>query len=242
MTADELSRRIAANLAEVKQQIADSAQGRAIRLVCVTKYASDLQVDGLLSAGATELGESHLPQATERFARLRAAGHVFTAHLLGAQQSRKVKAIPDSCDLFQALDRPKTAELLNSELASRHTRLPLLLEVNVDSEPQKQGYLPETLEQSVSELLTNSPQLELQGLMAIPQARQMGQSASQWERQTRASFGQMRRMFDRIYERFPEMTAWSTLSMGMSQDFNWAIAEGSTMVRVGSALFRGLEG
>jgi pyridoxal phosphate enzyme (YggS family) len=234
--------RVADNLARVRERIGQAAAGKSIRLVCVTKYARHEWVEALLAAGAQELGESLLPQGAGRFSRLQAAGWDFKRHLIGAQQSRKVKLVPDACDLFQALDRAKTAELLQAELVSRDAVLPVLLEVNIDAEPQKHGYAPEGLEHAVSELSANCPQLELHGLMAIPRARGPQETPGQWEGRLRSSFRQMRTIFDRMAMRFPELTKWSTLSMGMSQDYAWAIAEGATMVRVGSALFSGLEG
>jgi uncharacterized pyridoxal phosphate-containing UPF0001 family protein len=88
--------------------------------------------------------------------------------LIGAQQSRKVKQIPGACDVFQALDRLKTAEMLNAELVSRNQQLPVLLEVNVDAEPQKHGFDLAALESAVSGISQNCPQLLLQGLMAYP--------------------------------------------------------------------------
>jgi pyridoxal phosphate enzyme (YggS family) len=240
--ASSESGRLHSNLQRIREAVDKAAQGRVIRLVCVTKYASERLFDLLLETGVEEIGESHFPQAAQRYERIRTAGRSCICHLIGAQQSRKVKQIPGACDVFQALDRLKTAEMLNAELVSRNQQLPVLLEVNVDAEPQKHGFDLAALESAVSGISQNCPQLLLQGLMALPRARAANDSTDDWEMRTRMSFGQMRTMFDKIEARFPELTEWSTLSMGMSQDYAWAIAEGSTMVRIGSALFAGLEG
>jgi pyridoxal phosphate enzyme (YggS family) len=237
-----LDRRLGDNLAQIRQDIAVAAAGRAVELVCVTKYARDDWFEGLLRLKVDAIGESHLPQATLRCQQLRQRGQGTRCHLLGAQQSRKVKAIPDSCDVFQAVDRLKIAALLNAELVSRDAILPVLLEVNADAEPQKHGFLPAEVEATVSGLSTSCPRLRIGGLMAIPQARQPGESGAAWEVRTRTTFGQMRRLFDRIRTHCSDVPDWNTLSMGMSQDYAWAIAEGSTLVRIGSALFVGLEG
>ncbi len=142
------SQRIAENLVRVRACIADAAQGREITLVCVTKYASDAYVRALLEAGATDLGENLLPHSAERFSMLQAEGYRFTRHLIGAQQSRKIKVIPGSFDLFQAVDRAKTLQQLNEEQSARYPgrRLDILLQVNIGFEPQKHGFEPHEIE------------------------------------------------------------------------------------------------
>jgi pyridoxal phosphate enzyme (YggS family) len=234
--------RIADNYQTVQERISLAAAGRSVRLVCVTKYAEPAWVEALLAAGAAELGENLLPRAAERFAAWQAAGHSFARHLLGPQQSRKAALVPGSCDLFQALDREKFARLLQQELAGQSRTLDVLLEVNADAEAQKHGWLPGELPEALPALAAACPALQLRGLMAIPRQRQPDESAGAAERRLRATYSALRQLFDRIGPLLPRTGQWDTLSMGMSQDFTWAIAEGSTMVRVGSALFAGLEG
>jgi uncharacterized pyridoxal phosphate-containing UPF0001 family protein len=121
-----LERRLNDNLQAIQQQIAIAAAGRAVDLVCVTKYAPDDWFEALLNLRVAAVGESHLPQATRRCQQVRTAAQGTVCHLLGAQQSRKVPLIPESCDVFQALDRLKIAQLLNAHLASRSSHaLPL---------------------------------------------------------------------------------------------------------------------
>lgn len=238
--------RISSNLAAVRQRIDAAAGGRAVRLVCVTKYAEPEWVRALLDVGATELGESRLPEGLERFDQLRAEGRRFTAHLIGPLQSRKAP-LAARCDLFQALERGDIAERLSvavgpseakaSEVVADPPRLDVLVQVNIGGERQKHGVAPEQLDVFVANLAGTAPVLRLCGLMCIPPGPDAYTSAQLWESGTRASFRQMRGIFDRIAASFADM---DTLSMGMSQDFAWAIEEGSTMVRVGSALFDGL--
>jgi pyridoxal phosphate enzyme (YggS family) len=230
------------NLADVQGRIADAANGRELRLVCVTKYAQDGWVRELLSAGATDLGENLLPLARDRFAGWRLDYPAFTRHLLGAQQSRKAKLIPGACDMFQAVDRPEFAKLLQAVLQPEDLHLDVLIEINIDAEPQKHGFPASGLDAAMEKLNAEAPQLVLRGLMCIPKFRQADETATEFEVRTRDAYSTMAQLFARIRTSLRDPARWDTLSMGMSQDFTWAIEEGATMVRVGSALFAGLEG
>lgn len=213
-----------------------------MRLVCVTKYAPIEHVALLLQAGATELGENQLPAAAERFRGLRAGGQQFTRHLIGPQQSRKLRDIPDEFDLFQALDRFKAAAVLQQELERRTATLEVLLQVNISQENQKSGFLPAELETAVEQIREECPLLRIRGLMAIPAGPDAFSSPLEFSRETSRSFGQMRTLFDRISTLFSAAMPFDILSQGMSQDYKLALAEGANMIRIGSALFAGLEG
>lgn len=233
---------VSANLLRVRENIATAARERDVRLICVSKYAQDEWVDALLDAGATELAENLLPRAAERFDALLAAGRRFTRHLIGAQQSRKLKLIPGHFDWLQALDRWKTAELLEEELAAADLMLDVLVEVNISLEPQKHGVTPDEAPAVCERIAAECPHMRLRGLMAVPPWPDAYASQGEFERGTRGYFRQMREMFDTMPARLSAPLEWDTLSLGMSQDYIWAVEEGATMVRVGSALFEGLEG
>jgi PLP dependent protein len=233
---------VSANLARVREGILQVAQGRAVQLVCVTKYAQGEWVEALLDAGATDLAENLLPHSAERFAALYAAGRRFTRHLIGAQQSRKLKLIPGNFDWLQAVDSLKSAQLLERELAARSLTINALLQVNIGREPQKHGVAPEEAREVCAQLAAECPHLQLRGLMAVPPWPDAYPSMGEFERGTRDCFRQMREMFDTMPAGCSALSAWDTLSLGMSLDFVWAVEEGATMVRVGGALFEGLEG
>jgi hypothetical protein len=237
-----LRRRVAENLARVQANIAAAANGRAVALVCVTKYAQDAWVDALLDAGATGLAENQLPRAVERFEGLYASGRRFSRHLVGAQQSRKVRLIPGHFDWLQALDRMDSALALDGYLADLSLTLEVLLQVNIAREETKHGLMPEEAEDACARTLERCPRLNLRGLMAIPPWPSAYVSSTAFERGTRTHFRQMYELFARIRRNHPGAPQLDTLSLGMSQDYVWAIEEGATMVRVGSALFEGLEG
>lgn len=238
MNQQELCERIAENLGRVQDSI--KAAGGGASLVCVTKYAKDDWVHALLDTGASDLGENHLPQAAERFDALRDEGYEFRRHLIGPPQSRKVKLIPGHFDLVQAVDRLKIARMLSEHLAAVDQQLDVLLQVNIAREEQKHGADPDEAQQHFGIIMEECPQLNLRGLMAVPPWPDAYGSDEEFERETRRCFRQMRSLFDRIRAAYPSTPGVDTLSLGMSLDYIWAVEEGATLVRVGSALYAGL--
>jgi PLP dependent protein len=237
-----LQSRVADNLACVQANIAQATTSHLVTLVCVTKYAQDDWVTALLEAGATDLAENLLPRASERFTALKAQGYKFTRHLIGAQQSRKVKFIAGQFDWLQALDRMDCASELEQLLILNQQRLDVLVQINIGREETKHGFMPEEAEDVCGRVLEHFTALRLRGLMAIPPWPSAYPNRAAFERETRIHFRQMSELFARIRHSFPGAPLLDTLSLGMSQDYVWAIEEGATMVRVGSALFEGLEG
>lgn len=242
MKPSELHERVAQNLTDVQGHISDTAERAGatdVTLVCVTKYAADEWVRALLQAGATDLAENYLPRAAERFEVLYAEGFRFCRHLIGPPQSRKVKFIPGNFDIVQAIDRIKIARLLDDCLASHEQRMDVLLQVNVADEEQKHGVLPDAVEESTGWIIDNCSRLRLRGLMAVPPWPDAYANQVEFERGSRLCFRHMRELFDKMNRVFPAAKL-DTLSLGMSQDYIWAIEEGATAVRVGSALYAGL--
>jgi pyridoxal phosphate enzyme (YggS family) len=230
------------NFERVSGIIADTAAGRPVQLICVTKYAQLPWIEDLLVAGATHLAENRLPDAADRFAELRAQGRQFTAHLIGPQQSRKIRQIPGHFDWFQALDSQKAAAELAKRIEGEERKLDVLLQVNIAEEPQKHGVEPDAADETFGRILEEYPAVSLRGIMAIPPWPAAYSGAADFECGTRGYFRQMKALFDRISSHYRGRACVDTLSLGMSQDYVWAIEEGATMVRVGSALFDGLEG
>jgi len=246
MDSSAIRSTVAANLDRVMEMIAGAAgrrgiEAETIKLICVTKYAEDEWVEALLASGATDLGENLLPKGADRFDRLRAGGAVFNRHLIGAPQSRKVKLIPGHFDLVQAVDRLKIAEMLNGCCKVAGLSQEILLQVNIAGEEQKHGVDPADAPEAAAWIVENCPQLALRGLMAVPPWPNAYGSAGEYERETRKYFTLMKELFDKISGSIPSAKGMDTLSLGMSQDFAWAIEEGATMVRVGSLLYEGLQ-
>ncbi|MDE0690785.1 MAG: YggS family pyridoxal phosphate-dependent enzyme [Gammaproteobacteria bacterium] len=215
-----------ASVAKVEAAIraAETAAGRptgVVQLLAVSKTRSAAEVASLHGAGVEDFGENYLQEALPKIRELADQG--ITWHFIGAIQSNKTRDIARHFNWVHTLDRVRVADRLN---AAAHRTLDVCLQVNVDAEPQKAGVAPE----ETGALLARVQQLHnlrARGLMAIP--KEAGGEA------TRESFRRLRRLFDDLAP--IAGPSWDTLSMGMSGDFEVAVAEGSTLVRIGTALF-----
>ena len=147
-------------------------------------------------------------------------------HLIGHLQSNKAREAAAAFDWVQTVDRPKLAEALARHRPDGAPPLNVLLQVNIDDEASKHGCAPDEVE-ALATVVAAQPRLALRGLMAIPAPH-----ADAGLR--RDAFARMKRLFDALAARHATV---DTLSMGMSEDFELAIAEGATLVRIGTALF-----
>jgi pyridoxal phosphate enzyme (YggS family) len=198
------------------------------RLLAVSKLQPADAVAGLAAAGQRAFGENYVQEAQAKQAALvgdpQAAGLEW--HLIGHLQSNKAALAATLFDWVQTVDRAKLVPLLAAARPSDRGPLNVLVQVNVDDEASKHGCRPEDAE-ALAEAIAAQPRLALRGLMAIP--------APLPDLTRRAdAFRRMKALFDTLAVRHPSM---DTLSMGMSDDLELAIAEGATMVRVGTALF-----
>ena len=216
----------AGSVAKVEAAIraAEATAGRpsgSVRLLAVSKTRAAAEVASLRGAGIEDFGENYLQEALPKIRELADQG--ITWHFIGAIQSNKTRDIARHFDWVHTVDRVRVADRLN---AAAHRTLDVCLQVNVDREPQKAGVAPE----QTGELLARVKELDhlrARGLMAIPKEGD-GEAA-------RASFRRLRCLFDHLAP--IAGPSWDTLSMGMSGDFEVAVAEGSTLVRIGTALF-----
>ncbi len=226
---------IASRLAAIRQRIVAAclASGRKpeeVTLVAVSKRQPIGLVQAAYAAGQRVFGENRVQEAAGKIGSLPGDAEW---HLIGPLQSNKVKQAAGLFSLVHSVDRRKIATLLDQEEAALGRRLPILLEVNLGNEASKHGFDPHTLEQEARELFT-LPALELVGLMCIPPFLEDPE-------EVRPFFRQLRELRDRLAglpeARAEGRTFRGLLSMGMSHDFEVAIAEGATHVRVGTALF-----
>lgn len=169
-------------------------------------------------------GENYVQEARGKQQALASAG--LSWHLIGHLQSNKAEAAARRFDCVQTVDRPKLVAALARHRPADLPALDVLLQVDIDGEASKHGCAPGGIE-ALAALVADEPRLRLRGLMAIPAPH------PEPERR-RASFARMRALFDALASAHPGV---DTLSMGMSDDFELAIAEGATMVRIGTALF-----
>jgi PLP dependent protein len=228
--------RLAANLGLVKSRIAEAAQrsGRSadeVKLVAVTKYVSVDVIRSLVSLGCRDLGESR-PQALWEKAEF-LAGEELRWHLIGHFQRNKVERTLPLASLVHSGDSIRLLRAIDAAAAARQRRVPLLIEVNVSGDATKHGFSPDEVESHL-ETIFGLPHLEVRGLMCM--ASREGDLD-----QARREFARMRELRDRLRSNVSQRIKLDELSMGMSGDFEVAIEEGATMVRVGSALFEGIE-
>ncbi|MCF8031736.1 MAG: YggS family pyridoxal phosphate-dependent enzyme [Desulfarculaceae bacterium] len=221
---------IAANLARVTARIAEAAKasGRKseqVRLVAVSKTHPAEAVKQALAAGQLIFGENYVQESQDK---IPAVGLGASWHFIGHLQSNKAKVAAELFDVIQSVDRIKLARALDRHAGSLGRRLGVLLQVNVGGEAQKSGCAPEqafALAQEAAEL----PNLELMGLMTMPPFFNDPEAA-------RPCFAELRRLAATLAPDLPP-GAMAHLSMGMSGDYQAAIAEGATLVRVGTAIF-----
>lgn len=197
---------------------------KAVRLLAVSKTRTAGEVHALASAGQHAFGENYVREGAAKAAELAALGLEW--HLIGHLQSNKCREAAEAFDWVQSLDRPKLVAALDQARPAGRPPLNVLVQVNVDGEASKSGCAPDDVAALAAQVAA-APNLRLRGLMAIPEPHPDPQ-------QRRAAFRRLRALFDQLAADHPGV---DTLSMGMSEDFELAIAEGATMVRIGTALF-----
>lgn len=228
---------IAANLQAVRARVA-AACSRANRdpssvtLIAVTKYVGADVMDALCEAGATDIGENRLQVAEPKFAAMR---HRPRRHMIGPLQTNKVKQVLAIFDEIHSLDRMGLADAIQRRAAEGSIRIPCYIEVNVGNEPQKSGFAPAQVFQAIRDISNTCANIDVRGMMCIPPAAEDAEA-------TRPHFRQLARLCRNAVEEGFAPPSFTSLSMGMSSDFEVAIEEGATHVRVGTALYRGLPG
>ena len=225
---------IGPNLARVWERIALAAQraGRQpseVTLVAVTKTRPPDDVAAAYQAGVRCIGENRVEEAAVKKPQLDLPGLAW--HMVGHLQSRKARQAAELFDVIHSVDSLKLAQKLDALAAERPRPLPILLEMNVSGEESKYGFAltdRPALEAAVSEIAA-LPHLQLEGLMTVAFVARDPQ-------EVRPIFARLRTMRDELRVLFPQAT-WQHLSMGMTDDFEVAIEEGATMVRIGRAIF-----
>jgi len=226
---------IASRLKAVQDRIstACTAAGRdpaSIRLLAVSKTFDTDAVLEAVSAGQVAFGENYIAEGVEKIIALRQQ-RALEWHCIGPVQSNKTRLVAENFDWVQSVDRLKIAQRLNEQ---RPPQLPLLhicLQVNVDGGANKSGVVPGELMALIQEVI-QLPRLRFRGLMTIPEPSADFAAACAVHLQAKA-------LFDQINSVGVLPEPMDTLSMGMTADLEAAIASGSTMVRVGTAIFGG---
>jgi len=211
------------NIQNLQQRIARACEkaGRSpneVTLVAVTKTVDASAIEAAFKAGITHFGESRVQEAKPKIEQLRNLKPGVTWHMVGHLQTNKAKTAAEIFDIIHSIDSLKLAETLND---SSPKRLPILVQVNVAAEATKSGLPLSEVDEAIKQI-GRLPNLEIQGLMTI----------APWVENTeevRPVFRHLRQLRDAL--------GLKHLSMGMSDDFEVAIEEGATLVRIGRAVF-----
>lgn len=222
---------IAANLQAVKNDIAAAAQqaGRTpgdVTLLAVSKTVSAGRVREAFDAGQRAFGENYVQEGVEKIAALDALRSQIQWHFIGPLQSNKTRTVAEQFDWVHAVDRLKIAERLSAQRPAGLPPLQVCIQVNISGEDTKSGVAPDEVP-ALARAIAALPHLRLRGLMAIPAPT--ADSDDQ-----RRPFAALRALLDQLRQSGLEV---DTLSMGMSADMDAAIAEGATLVRIGTAIF-----
>ncbi len=220
------------NLQSIKQRITEAAlrsnrDPEDIRLIAVSKRMSLQHVEQAAQYGQALFGENYLQDAKDKIEEFKGQAEW---HFIGHIQSNKAKAVVSLFDLVHTVDRLKLAKALNKHAGQLGKKLSVLLQVNVGEEEQKAGVLPADAEKLIQSMQT-LPHLQVCGLMTIPPFKNNPE-------EVRPYFRQLRMMAENFANKdyFANGSQFE-LSMGMSGDFEIAIEEGATLIRVGTAIF-----
>lgn len=228
---------IAENLASVRDRISEAARhaGRSVssvRLIAVSKAHPASAVAEAFAAGQRDFGENRVQEALDKMLGVPAEA---TWHLIGHLQSNKAKRVPGSFVMVHTVDSARLALALDRYARAGGVQtvarpLDVLLQANVTGEATKSGVRDEEALEPLLRAVLGCPSLRPVGLMTIP-------DPAHDERATRAVFSRLREALERLRSACGTGPAFRELSMGMSHDFEWAISEGATLVRIGTAIF-----
>jgi pyridoxal phosphate enzyme (YggS family) len=222
---------LAAKLAEVRARI-DKAAHRAgrnsgeITLVGVSKTVGREAIVEAYQAGLRDFGENRVGDMEEKFNPLPYPAGMARLHLIGHLQSNKARRAVALADMIHSVDSARLAQVINRHAQELGKVVPILLEVNVSGEATKAGLIPAELAPTLADILPLA-NIELRGLMTMAPYTDQPEAI-------RPVFAGLRELFERYN---PGLATWRDLSMGMTNDFEVAIEEGATLVRVGRAIF-----
>jgi pyridoxal phosphate enzyme (YggS family) len=223
---------IADNVQEVRRRIAAAcaAAGRPVQsvtLLAVSKTCAAAALREALAAGQHRFGENYVQEGVDKIAALADLRPLLEWHLIGPLQSNKTRVVAEQFDWVHSVDRLKIAQRLAEQRPVQLAPLQICLQVNISSEPSKSGLRPDEVGQ-IAHAVAALPRLVLRGLMAIPEPAADLQAQRTPHRALRELLAQLQS---------EGLATMDTLSIGMSADLEAAIAEGATIVRVGSAIF-----
>jgi pyridoxal phosphate enzyme (YggS family) len=224
-----VTKNLAKNFSIISDLLASTAleanrEPRSVKLLAVSKKQPLSKILDAVNAGQRDFGENFVQEGLEKVDQTRDLGLIW--HFIGHLQTNKTRVVAENFDWVHTIDTAKTARRLSAQRPDKLEPLNICLQINVDNESGKSGIAPDELLE-LAATCTELPNLTLRGLMCLPAVRD--------------DFEDQREPFAKLYELAASLRAagidTDTLSMGMSGDFRAAILEGSTIVRIGTALF-----
>ena len=224
---------IANNLAQVMRRVTTASQKKSDSasvplLLAVSKGQTNTAIEAAYAAGQHDFGENYLQEALAKIQALQQVPDICW-HFIGPIQSNKTRQIAENFAWVHTLDRLKIASRLSEQRPPEMPPLNVCIQVNIDRDPNKSGVLEKEVRELALEIV-NLPHLKLRGLMTIPRQPENQHDAA-------TPFIQLRQLFNELRNSESSLSHMDTLSMGMSADLETAIAAGSTLVRVGTAIF-----
>lgn len=223
---------ITENIAEIKKSIAQAAiqanrEPKDIRLVAVSKRFPAENLQTAINGGHTLFGENYIQEVQDK---KEALGESVQIHFIGNLQSNKARLAAQNCSMVETVDRYKIAKALNKHMIELDRHLDILIQVNIGDDANKSGISKEKVIELIEQVQQLS-HLDIRGLMTIPPFNDKPE-------ETRVHFSNLRKLRDDLREKaILSAEEAKELSMGMSGDFQIAIEEGATIVRVGTAIF-----
>jgi pyridoxal phosphate enzyme (YggS family) len=232
MTENLCSKQAVERVQTIQKSIALAAEkaGRAassVRLMAVTKTRTPQEVNEVIAAGVTLLGENRAQELCARYDQYNLSG--CEIHFIGRLQTNKVRQIIDKVTMIESVDSEKLAAEISRQCEKHGIEMDILIEVNIGDEESKGGFDQNNVEEAIRRI-AQLPHIHIKGLMSIPPIEDD-------DEKVRAYFAATKRIFVDIKHKNIDNVTMEILSMGMSGDFAQAILEDSTQVRIGTALF-----
>ena len=231
--SEDLKNRIADNILSVERSIEDAIaeSGRekgSVTLIGVTKVFPVEYAEAAAISGLKDLGENRVQELVPKVERFSALDIDVNWHLIGTLQKNKVKYIIGKTSLIHSVNSVELAEEISKRSVSNNVTTAILLQANVSGEESKHGFAPHELKPAIDKIMS-LPGVNIRGLMTMA-------PIETYEGQAREVFAKTRVIFEEL-KSYTGIEDWNVLSMGMSQDYRSAICEGSTHIRIGTAIF-----
>lgn len=215
-------------ISELKAAAAERSgrSGDDVLLVAVTKLHGADEINEAIDAGITDIGENKVQEIMDKYEKVKPVRW----HLIGHLQTNKVKYIIDKVSMIHSVDSLHLAKEIDKRAAQHGLTMDILIQVNSAEEESKFGITTEETDQLISDIAQQCPNIRIRGLMCIAPFEENPDDAREY-------FAEVKRIYDRYAKEKTERVDFAYLSMGMTNDFEVAIEEGSNLIRVGTAIF-----